>query len=69
MSDKDSFLDNQNKSKSNVNSSFLNRFEISLFNDFDDENPDDDLWPQAKLKAPELGDPVSESLAKLINDQ
>ncbi|KAH3791207.1 hypothetical protein DPMN_144687 [Dreissena polymorpha] len=68
MSDKDSVSDNQNKSKSNVNCSFSNRFENSLFDDFDDEISDDNLWLQAKLKEPELGDPVSELLAKLIND-
>lgn len=71
-SDSDSYevemSDKENRSKSNVNCSFSNRFEDSLFDDFEDENPDDDSWPQAKLKAPELGDPVSESLAKLIND-
>ncbi|KAH3892989.1 hypothetical protein DPMN_017126 [Dreissena polymorpha] len=71
-SDSDSYeaemSDKENRYKSNVNCSFSNRFDDSLFDDFKDENPDDDSWPQPKLKAPELGDPVSESLAKLIND-
>lgn len=47
---------------------FSNDFEKSLFGDEVDQDSDDGIWPQAKIKAPDRGDPVSESLAKLIND-
>ena len=41
--------------------------EKSLYDD-DTSSEEDDNWPQPLLKASEKGDPISRSLAKLIND-
>ncbi|KAH3784488.1 hypothetical protein DPMN_162443 [Dreissena polymorpha] len=47
----------------------LDDIEKRLYDDDDDtSSEDDDNWPRPLLKASEKGDPISKSLAKLIND-
>jgi hypothetical protein len=42
-------------------------FDIDDSDDENDGDPDNNLWSQPQLKAPDLGDPIAKSLAELMN--
>ncbi|XP_053402373.1 uncharacterized protein LOC123549154 [Mercenaria mercenaria] len=51
----------------NTNTDVNKQFSNALFNDSCNSDPDDGVWELPKLKIPEKGKAVSDTLAKLIN--